>query len=260
MHGNAFTKKLAILSTLSAADLRAIERLEVDLLKIGRRRPIITEGDLPDYIYVLLAGWAARYELRSDGSRRITGFLIPGDFCGIHAVCHAAMDHSIIALTKCEIGCIPIDAVADVIRHHPAINLALWRAKLIEEAILRKWLLFSTNARATVAHLLCELYVRAAIIGLADNGRCEVPLTQEEVGDALGLTAVHVNRVLRRLPESGSVELAHQELLIKDAKRLTHEARFDRAYLEPWLSENDVSALVDSLTVPLNHAASVTSK
>ncbi|MCU6455280.1 helix-turn-helix domain-containing protein [Sphingomonas sp. A2-49] len=92
--------------------------------------------------------------------------------------------------------------------------------------------------------------MRAAIIGLADNGRCEVPLTQEEVGDALGLTAVHVNRVLRRLPESGSVELAHQELLIKDAKRLTHEARFDRAYLEPWLSKNDVSTLVDSLTVP----------
>lgn len=240
---DAFTNKLASLVTLSEADLRAIEGLKVDVRQIDRRRPILTQGDLPDYIYVLLDGWAARYELRSDGSRRITGFLIPGDFCGIHAVCHAAMDHSIIALTKCDIGRIPVDAVADIGRDHPAINMALWRAKLIEEAILRKWLLFSTNARATVAHLLCELYARAAIVGLAENGRCGVPLTQEEVGDALGLTAVHVNRVLRQLREGGSVDLSHQQLVIKDAQRLSHEARFDRAYLEPWLSENAVSLL-----------------
>lgn len=243
MQGDAFTKKLASLVTLSEADLRAIEGFKVDIRQIDRRRPILTQGELPDYIYVMLSGWAARYELRSDGSRRITGFLIPGDFCGIHAVCHAAMDHSIIALTKCDIGRIPVDAVADISRAHPAINMALWRAKLIEEAILRKWLLFSTNARATVAHLLCELYARAAIVGLAENGRCDVPLTQEEVGDALGLTAVHVNRVLKQLRESGSVDLSHQQLVIKDAKRLIQEAQFDRAYLEPWLSENAVSLL-----------------
>ena len=243
MKRGALLTKMASLVTLSDEDRQALEALPLTDANVARRRAILAQGARPEFVYMLQSGWAARYEVRSDGSRRITGFLLPGDFCGIHAVCHAAMDHAIVAITDCVVGRIDQAAFADLSRRSPAINQALWRAKLIEEAVLRKWLLFSTDSQQSVAHLLCELYVRAAVVGLAADGQCRLPLTQEEIGDALGITAVHTNRVIQRLRDEGIIDLSHHELTIRDAAALTRAGAFDRSYLEPWLSENAISLL-----------------
>lgn len=243
MEQGVLLTKMASLVALTDEERRALDALQIIDTKVARRRPIMPQGAQPDYVYLLRSGWAARHEVRADGSRRITGFLLPGDFCGIHAICHAAMDHAIIALTDCVVGRIDGSAFADLCHQSSAINQAVWRAKLIEEAVLRKWLLFSTDSYQGVAHLLCELYVRAAVVGLAADGQCRVPLTQEEIGDALGITAVHTNRVIQRLRGEGIIDLSHHELTIRDAAALTRAGAFDRSYLEPWLSENAISLL-----------------
>jgi CRP-like cAMP-binding protein len=220
MMRSTFVTKLCSLAPLSAADVSAVESLDMKRLAVPRRQEVLPRGARPTFVYTLLSGWAARYEVRRDGGRRITGFLLPGDFCGIHAVCHAAMDHAIVAITNCEVGAVDRDHVAALTRFSQPIFDAIWRAKLIEEAILRKWLVYAADAQQSVGRLLCELHARAAVVGLAEGGRCHIPLTQEEIGDALGLTAVHVNR----------------ELTILNAPDLRRIAEFEPGYLEPWLS------------------------
>jgi len=244
MKSSALLTKVASLIALNDEDRHALEALPVVETTTPRRRAIIAQGAVPDFVYVIQSGWAARYEVRADGSRRITGFLLPGDFCGIHAICHAAMDHAIIALTECTLARIDGAAFAEVAHRSSAINQAIWRAKLVDEAVLRKWLLFSTDSYQSVAHLLCELYARASTVGLAAHGRCRLPLTQEEIGDALGITAVHTNRVIQRLRGERIIDLSQHELSILDAPALTRAAAFDPSYLSPWLG-GEVSATFD---------------
>ncbi|WP_375270182.1 Crp/Fnr family transcriptional regulator [Sphingomonas sp.] len=243
MQQSALLTKMASLVTLTDEDRRALEALSIDEVPVARRRALLTQGARPDHFHVLLSGWAARYEVRADGSRRITGFMLPGDFCGIHAICHASMDHAIIAITDCVVGRLDAAAVDAVAARQPAINQAIWRAKLIDEAVLRKWLLFSTDAYQSVAHLLCELYVRASTVGLAARGRCRLPLTQEEIGDALGITAVHTNRVIQRLRNERVIDLSQHELTVLDAPALTRAAAFDRSYLAPWIAGEPSASL-----------------
>lgn len=234
MQQSALLMKMAGLVTLSDEDRHALEALPIEEAPVARRRPILAQGAQPDFVYVLQSGWAARYEVRADGSRRITGFMLPGDFCGIHAICHAAMDHAIIAITDCTVARIGGAAFAKVAHRSSAINQAIWRAKLVDEAMLRKWLLFSNDSYQSVAHLLCELYARASTVGLAAHGRCRLPLTQEEIGDALGITAVHTNRVIQRLRGERIIDLSQHELTILDAPALTRAAAFDPSYMSPW--------------------------
>lgn len=204
----ALIAKVSSLVELSRQEREALANLEMELRRAPRRSDVLTRGIEPDYVYVLLSGWAARYEVRRNGARRITGFLLPGDFCGIHAICDAAMDHSVTALTDCEVGMIAQSAMAELIQSFRAISDAVWRAKLQEEATLRKWLVYASDASVAVGHLLCELYSRAESVGLASRGRLHLPLTQEEIGDALGLTSVHTNRVLKVLRDGGLIELS----------------------------------------------------
>lgn len=236
---SAFERKLESLIDLDADDRRAVAALPVTEHRVGRRRDILRQGDRPTFVYILLEGWAARYSLRSDGSRRITGFLLPGDFCGIHAVCHAAMDHAIVAITDCRVGQVDREAMRTLTDSRDAIAEAVWRAKLAEEAILRKWLLASDDAYHALAHLLCELFERADQLGLVRGDVLSVPLTQEEIGDALGLTAVHVNRTLQRLRAEGLIVLENKQLTIADSGALRRAAEFKHEYLRSWRDRSD---------------------
>ena len=234
MATSAFITRLRSLAPLSEADVYAVERVEMKRFSFQRRQDVLSKGMKPTFVYILLSGWAARYEVRRNGGRRITGFLLPGDFCGIHAVCEASMDHSIIALTHCIIGTIQREAMEAIAKASQPIFDAVWRAKLVEEAILRKWLVYAADAHQSVGRLLCELYARVDAVGLTSNGSCEVPLTQEMIGDALGLTPVHVNRMLQKLRAERLIELHDHELKILDAANLEMVAEFEPSYLQPW--------------------------
>jgi CRP-like cAMP-binding protein len=227
----AFYRKILTLVDLDQDDFEILNRLICTSATYKRRRDIARVGEQPSFLCIVLEGWAARYSLRTDGSRRITGILMPGDFCGIHAVSAAVMDHAITALTTCKIGKIELRELENALRSVPKLGQALWRSKLIEESLLRMWLLNSKDAAKSLAHLLCELHTRASQLGLTQGAACEIPLTQEDLGDALGLTAVHVNRMLRELREQGLVEFSNMRLTIPDVPALHAASGFDPQYL-----------------------------
>ncbi len=226
-----FLHRLDRLIPLADDDRAAIEQLDFQATRVARHRDVIQKGERPPYLYAVLDGWAARYSLRPDGSRRITGFLLPGDFCGIHAVCHAPMDHAIMALTECTLARVGLAQVESLVAARPVLGRALWYAKLVDEAILRTWLLNSSDAFRTLAHLLCEFDARLHPDAPVGPRRFPWPITQEHLGDALGLTSVHINRVLRQLREAELVEIMQGHLTIRDVGALRRAAAFDASYL-----------------------------
>lgn len=234
MSTSAFQRKFETLVSLDAVDRRTIAALPIAVCPVKKRRELFKVGQRPGFAFVVLDGWAARFSLRTDGTRRITGFLLPGDFCGIHAKCDAAMDYAVVAITDCRVGRIPRDALDAAIEDRCNLSAAMWRSKLSEEASLRKWLLMSHDAYAAVAHLLCELHERSERLGLVRDGRSKLPLTQVDIGDAVSLSAVHVNRTLQRLRKDGFIALEKGELTLIDSVGLKRAAAFKPDYLNGW--------------------------
>jgi CRP-like cAMP-binding protein len=225
--------KLEIASVLGPDDLEALATLCADIRSIDAHRDIIREGESPDHVHLMIEGWAARYKVVPDGGRQITAFLIPGDFCDAHVTILRQMDHGIAALTPAKVAFIPQAVFEELPLGRPELGRALWWATLVDEAVLRSWIvnLGRRDAFEGVAHLLCELEVRLRHVGLVEDGHFDLPLTQEALADALGLTPVHVNRVLQRLRKEGLIRLSAGTLTILDAAGLRRAAGFDPAYL-----------------------------
>lgn len=231
--------RLGRLGRLDDHDHQLALTLPEKIIVVKRNRQILGFDDRPEHIYIIKDGWAARYNIRTDGSRRITGIMRPGDLCGIHAITGEAMDHAIIALSECTVGHIHKTAMTAAIAASPKIGEALWRSKLVDEATLRVWLLNSQSADHALAHLICELHSRAQAIGDTPMTRFKTPLTQEVLGDALGISSVHVNRMLRQLREAGLADIDHGEVIIHDLTKLHAFCRFSDRYL--YLSDNAAS-------------------
>jgi CRP-like cAMP-binding protein len=209
-----------------------LNSLYSDARDIGARRNIIREGDRPDHVHLMVEGWAARYKLLPDGARQITAFLIPGDFCDLHVTILGEMDHGITTVTRSKVAFIP-RAQMEALTERPSLAKAFWWSTLVDEAILRSWIVNvgRRDAFEAVGHLICELYVRMKNIGLVDGDRFDLPLTQEEIGDALGLTSVHVNRVLQRMRSDDLISFRQGLLTIHDYRRLEKAAGFNPNYL-----------------------------
>ena len=230
---NPLIRKLARGAELSEDDRRTVEETITDVRQIGPRQDLIREGDRPDEVHLILEGFACRYKTLADGQRQIMAFLVPGDICDLHVAILGAMDHGIGTLSACTVAFIPQTTVAVLTENHPAIIRALWWNTLVDEGILREWLV-SMGRRAAdkqMAHLFCELLVRLESVGLAKDNGFEFPLTQEELADALGLSPVHTNRVLTQLRDDGLIRLSGKRLDILDLDRLCTYAGFDPGYL-----------------------------
>jgi CRP-like cAMP-binding protein len=180
-----------------------------------------------------MEGWAARYKVVPDGSRQITAILVPGDFCDLHITILGEMDHGITALTRVKVALVPHLVMENLPVDRPQLGRALWWATLVDEATLRAWIvnLGRRDAAERVAHLFCELHARLKLVGLADEDDFSLPLTQEILADALGLTPVHINRVLQRLRSQDLIELEGGELRILNLPHLRKLAGFDPTYL-----------------------------
>ena len=230
--GNPLVAKLQTVAALPEEDRVALTELSVGARDMPARRTIIREGERPDHVHLMIEGWAARYKLLPGGTRQITAFLIPGDFCDLHVTILSEMDHSIATLTPARVAFIPrgkMEAVAD----RPSTAKALWWATLVDEAVLRSWIVNvgRRDAYEAVGHLMCELYLRLKNVGLTRDHHFELPLTQEELADALGLTSVHVNRVLQRMRAEELITLKHGALTIHDYGRLQRASGFNPNYL-----------------------------
>jgi CRP-like cAMP-binding protein len=228
-----FIRKLEHGADLSDRDRQTLERLICQVRAISSRQDIIKEGDKPDNVHLILSGYACRYKTLGEGQRQIMAWLIPGDICDLHVAILGEMDHSIATLAPCQIAYIPQRVIEDLTSKNPAINRALWWATLVDEGTLREWLVGMGRRPADqrMAHLFCELLVRLQSVGLVTENSFEFPLTQEELADTLGLSAVHVNRMLQELRDAGFISLTGKRLSVRDVGGLKGFAEFNPNYL-----------------------------
>jgi CRP-like cAMP-binding protein len=240
---NSLIAKLSAVAELDEDDCRAIEQLTTDVRDFDAKQEIIGQGEQPDCLHLMIEGWAARYKSLSNGTRQIVGFLLPGDFCDLHVQILGAMDHSIVAMGSCKIAFIPTSEFDNLTHDGTNLTRALWWTTLVDEAVLREWVLNAGRREAygASAHLLCEIHFRMQQVGLVREGEeLSLPLTQEDLADALGITPVHTNRVLKRLREDKLVTFRGKTLFIHDLDRLRRAAGFDTEYLhiEPQLAQS----------------------
>jgi len=178
-------------------------------------------------------GWGARYKSLPDGKRQIVSIFLPGDFCDVNVYILRHMDHSICAITRMKVAMITPEEMNALTTERPRLSQALWWHELVNAAVQREWTLNlgQRTAYERLGHLLVELYVRLRAIGRAKHNRCEFPLTQNDLADATGLTAVHVNRTLQELRGDGLIELERRQLHILDLERLMDASMFNPNYL-----------------------------
>ena len=232
------TNNPLIMKLGSFVDLSDVDRSHLDhFASFPSRMPagqdIIREGERPERVILLLAGWAYRYKVLHDGSRQILAYLLPGDLCDAHVFILDKMDHSIGLLSDATVASIPRETMMDVTKSAPAIARALWWSAMVDEAISRHWLINigRRDAYDRIAHLFCELWERVARVGLVIDDAFDLPLTQEQLGDSLGLTAVHTNRILQRMRGEGLITFKGKRLTILDMAGMRRAAAFDPNYL-----------------------------
>lgn len=205
-------------------------------------KDLIMEGDTPTGFMVVLEGWACRYKLLPAGSRQILAFLIPGDSGGMRGASRPRIEHSVATITPARVASIPRARMDEIMIARPSLSRALTSIQSIDNDTLLEWMV-SIGRRTSmerVAHLMCELYVRVCNIDPCHGGKFPLPLTQAEIGDALGLTAVHVNRVLRRLRLDSVMTLAGGYVTIHDFTMLAGIAGFDKHYLHPLFEDSSM--------------------
>lgn len=220
-------------------DLHESDRRQLDLLgaqpmhTIAPRRDLIREGDTPRSLYLVLSGWGCHYRTLEDGRRQIVDFAVPGDICDLNLFILDRMDHSIGAITRLQVAEIGRDVLHQVVTNHPNITTALWWVELVSKSIHREWIVnvAQRSAGERIAHLFCEMFLRLESVGLCQGFSCDLPLTQQDIADASGLTAVHVNRTLQRLRREGLIVLERQRLTIPDMRALQAVAGFNPNYL-----------------------------
>lgn len=222
----------------TVADLRDEDRASLaalcrDVRLVPAKRNLISEGERPEHIHLIVDGWAARYKLLDNGARQIVALLIPGDFCDLHATVLGHMDHGIVAITPCQVAFIPPAEINELTSHHNGLTRALWWSTLVDEAVLRSWVVNAgrRDAYQRIAHLMCEMHARMKMIGLVTEEQLELPLTQDELADATALTPVHVNRTLQRLRNEGLITFRSGQLTVLDVPKLQAAAGFDPNYL-----------------------------
>ena len=230
---NRFVQKLSGLADITPAEALALERATSRPHRYKPRQDLIREGDEPGPMFVVLDGWACRYKILPSGTRQIMAFLMPGDACDLHIKLLAEMDHGIQAITSASVATVPRDDMQELMDSYPNVARAMYSAQLVDEGIMRAWIVSMGRRSSTerVAHLICELYLRARNIGLTGEGEFALPLSQLVLADALGMTAVHINRVLKELRLAGVMALQRGSVILTDPGRLIQIAGFDENYL-----------------------------
>jgi len=218
-----------------------IDADEEEALRAGASAPIhipadttfIAAGKVLGASTLLVDGLIGRYKDLRSGERQITELHVPGDFADLHSFTLKCLDHSIMSLTPCTIVQVPHDKLRRITERHPHLARMLWFLTNLDAAIHREWVvsLGRRNALKRTAHLFCELQVRLGLVGLASDRDYALPITQTVLAECLGLTPVHVNRVLRELRERRLVEFRSGRVTLFDLAGLRGIAEFDPAYL-----------------------------
>lgn len=218
---------------LHDAERAALAALPMQSADFSARQDIATEHDRPSRSFTVLSGIVATYKTTRAGGRQVMAYHVPGDVPDFQSLHLEVLDFSLAAVTPCRVGFVRHEAVRSLLEAQPRLVGAFWRATLINAALSCEWMLNlgRRDAYARTAHLFCELFTRLQAVGLVHDHTCALPLTQLELSDALGLTSVHVNRVLKDLRGAGLVTLSGKNLTVHDWERLKAAAEFDPTYL-----------------------------
>jgi CRP-like cAMP-binding protein len=234
LSGKFLIRKLNAFNTIPGSGEEVIEELATRRLSaIPRGRDIISEGEDPRTVNLVVDGWACRYKTLEDGRRQILAFFVPGDLADLHVYILDAIDHSIGALTSLHYAMINPKDFEELSDNHPKVLRALWWDSLLTASIQREWLVSvgQRSALESLAHLACELFLRLKMVGLAENNLCRFPLTQSDVADALGMTQPHVSRTVKELNATGLVTIQRGTLKVQNLNGLKKLAVFNPNYL-----------------------------
>jgi CRP-like cAMP-binding protein len=226
-------RKLAMHADLSDDDVSTLRALPYTYRVLDAGAYLVRENEVPDQCAVLVSGFAFRQKLTGDGARQIVSIHLPGDPLDLQHLFLDVADHNVQTLTRAEVAIIPRDALRRLARSNASIGHAILVLILIEASIFREWVLNvgRRDSRARLAHLLCEFAVRLDAIGLATSAGYELPMTQEQLADALGLTPVHVNRTLKGLDVDGLITRHRRHVGFPAIKALRQLADFNPRYL-----------------------------
>ena len=225
--------KLELRAPLDSKDQEAVLALPYRVIAFRPQEYIVREGDRPQNSCVILSGFAFRHKVAGNGGRQIFSIHMRGDWADLQNSLLGTADHNLQALTHVETALVPVEAVGQIAFERPAVGMAMWYETLVEASIFREWTLNvgRRDARSRAAHMLCEFALRLEMAGIGDRDHYQLPMTQEQLADALGLTSVHVNRTLMTLREDGLISRNHRSVTIEDWDGLAKVGDFDSAYL-----------------------------
>jgi CRP-like cAMP-binding protein len=226
-------RRLETRAPIDEAGKRALLALPYSYRTLEPATYVLREGEPPQACALLLSGFAYRHKVTGDGERQILSVHMSGEFLDLQNSFLAVADHNVQALTRVDVALIPVDALRRLVDEHPQVGRAMWIDTLIDASIFREWMVNvgRRDSLSRLAHLLCEFALRLEAASLAADRRYELPMTQEQIADATGLTPVHVNRVLKELGRLGLIERNKRAVTIADWEGLRAVGDFSTRYL-----------------------------
>lgn len=227
-------RKLEYWHKLDDQDRAAVLALPHTVRTLEHNHYIVRELDRATHSCVLLSGYAIRHKIVAGGARQICSVHMRGDLVDLQNSFLGIADHSVQMLTAGKIAMVPREAIERIAFEHPAVGKAMWTDTLVDGSIFREWIanVGRRDARTRVAHILCEFSLRLKVAGLGEQSGYEMPMTQEQLGDATGLTSVHINRTLKGLEADGLIERATpRSIVVGDWRKLAEVGDFNSAYL-----------------------------
>ena len=229
----ALVRRLTIVSGLEEADIAAIRTLPIAVRQWDAGRTIVADGQHPTECCLVVEGFCVRAKTTVSGQRQILSIHIPGEIPDLQSLHLRRMDHDLIALVSSTLGFISHASLRNLTRARPNVAEVLWRDTLIDAAIFREWIVNvgQRPAASRLAHTAVELRRRLAVMGRAAGDTFEMPLTQEQIGEALGITPVHANRIIKQLRDDKVIDVSRGRAVVLDEAKLAELAQFDDRYL-----------------------------
>jgi CRP-like cAMP-binding protein len=228
-------RKLSQHVPLTPNELLILQKIASDIRPVARRRDIIQEGKNKQQVFFVIDGILIRYRILRDGRRQVVNIVIPGDIAGIPGCFFDNALYSVKTLTDSVVAVAPLAQLVGLLTTQPLLAAKIFWSFSCDAAIYAEHLVMvgRRSALERIAHFLLELMTRLQVVGLADGRSFHIPLSQEVIGDALGLSIAYVNRMLRQLADDGMVVIKDHKVVINDVAALSALADFEQGYLKP---------------------------
>ena len=226
-------RRLRVNTDISDEDAQALQKLPSLVRDFPAETTFMREGDRPTQCCVIMSGFAFRSKVTEGGRRQILSFHPAGDMPDLHGLLLDRIDHDLVTLSPARVAFIEHRDINRLIEERPTIGRALWRETIVDASIFREWIvrLGTKDAAARMAHLVAELRSRLIAVGLAVDHEFEFPITQSELAEALGISAVHVNRVIQTFRATGMLNIKRSKITLKDIEQLVQIGGFNDLYL-----------------------------